>query len=304
MELGMLKLKQNWTEELLSNTYRSWYAPVFISLMLHGGIICIICIFSYKQAVLHIPAAHMSYVMPNISVLSHVRSTGNLARLTNVIGPQASVQKMNKKNTDISAVNNISEREGKKATSLSTKSEQKHLLKKTSHVSSPLNKTVDCIKRIDSKKNTRKNSQKIPLKQTKNMLSKEIKKPIKDSPILPALSPLQVQPKKNQEIIASNALEKQQVIEIGVDEYAYMKQMEEVYEMITNCWRAPRDVIAQRACIASVSLNAQGLITTVVIEESSGTVAYDIAVRNGLYAMHFPRTVWGKKIVITFKHDE
>jgi hypothetical protein len=159
-------------------------------------------------------------------------------------------------------------------------------------------KKKELIKKMaESKPLAKHEAKKINQTQKKNEEKKEIKhkeKPL-DCPIAPLIA--------NKKEENSAPLEKQQeeVIYIGREEKALIALHELVQQEITACWRPPVGLSDELSCVIKIKISAQGIIDALDIERSSQVLSYDIAARNALYHISFPKGLWGQEVVITFK---
>jgi len=78
------------------------------------------------------------------------------------------------------------------------------------------------------------------------------------------------------------------------------KMGEVVHEAISATWRPPRCVRVRRACIVQVFITPAGRVGEIRVVQSSGILAFDIPARHAVSKALYPRSVWGKEIIIQF----
>jgi TonB C terminal len=92
-----------------------------------------------------------------------------------------------------------------------------------------------------------------------------------------------------------------EIIYVGRDDLVMLKNYQKVQQDIEHVWKPPVGLSKDLACMVAVDLNSNGMIKQLAVEESSNVLSFDIAARMALSQVKFPKTVWGKKLVITFK---
>ncbi len=72
---------------------------------------------------------------------------------------------------------------------------------------------------------------------------------------------------------------------------------------IKKAWKLPVGLSPKLACTIKGSVNQQGIMSTIVIEKPSSVVTFDIAARDALSTIQFPRQLFGKELCITFNNS-
>lgn len=70
---------------------------------------------------------------------------------------------------------------------------------------------------------------------------------------------------------------------------------------IKERWRPPLGLSADLECALKIIINYQGIVQEVKVEKSSSVITYDIAARRAIKEISFPRQLYGKELIITFK---
>lgn len=83
-------------------------------------------------------------------------------------------------------------------------------------------------------------------------------------------------------------------------EIAQIKGMSALSDLISVTWSPPRGVLPQQACIAEVLISDSGLISEIIIKQSSKIAAYDASVRVALDSINYPKWACGKLLSFTF----
>ncbi len=91
------------------------------------------------------------------------------------------------------------------------------------------------------------------------------------------------------------------VIYLGRDDLVLLALHNRVQEEIQKTWHPPVGLSKDLACTIKVKINNKGLVADFVMEESSRVISYDISARMALSTMSFPKELWAKEVVITFK---
>jgi hypothetical protein len=147
------------------------------------------------------------------------------------------------------------------------------------------------IKKTDSPPIVQKNVQ-TPALVNKPMQEKQ---PDAKTPLLAALG-------KQQESVATTTVaQSAEVIYIGKQDAVLLQEHMILKDTIERVWRPPLGISKDAACRLGVTINVQGTVDAVVVEQSSHIVSYDIAARTALINMVFPKTMRGTTVSITFK---
>jgi len=108
--------------------------------------------------------------------------------------------------------------------------------------------------------------------------------------------PIEVPPSVDQ--VTPN--EQDQAVFVGQQEYDFLQMYRCIQEQIEQCWRPPSGLHGVRTCHIRVVIDWQGAIASTAIEKGSGILTYDISARASLASISFPRSAYGKEIVINF----
>jgi TonB C terminal len=118
---------------------------------------------------------------------------------------------------------------------------------------------------------------------------------------------VKVEPRSEKDIPSQDNLmrtissDNQDVIYLGREDLAALVMNERIQKHIEQVWRPPVGVSKDCVCIINVLLDEHGSILELAIEESSHVLPYDIAARSALAQVPFPKAMWGKNLVVTFK---
>lgn len=92
----------------------------------------------------------------------------------------------------------------------------------------------------------------------------------------------------------------QDVMYVGREDLAILEMYEQLQREVVRCWRPPVGLGAQLACTIAVKIDWQGQVEASMVAQSSGVLAYDISARSSITTMTFPRSTYGKEIILTF----
>ena len=145
-----------------------------------------------------------------------------------------------------------------------------------------------------------------PSKQIKTTAKKQspVKKPA-PKPVVKksAPTPKVVQQKKGavapQDFSATTT--NPEIIYIGRDDLVLLNNHRAMQENIERAWKPPVGLSKDLMCTVAVAVNNNGTIESLLVEESSKVLSYDVTARMALSKVAFPKIFWGKKMVITFK---
>src|SRR5690606_39199699 len=93
----------------------------------------------------------------------------------------------------------------------------------------------------------------------------------------------------------------QEIIYIGREDKIILEHQMHVQRQIENTWRAPVGLAKDLMCEIAITLNEYGAVEQLTIEKSSQVSTYDITARSALSHITYPKTMWGKRLIITFK---
>lgn len=89
-------------------------------------------------------------------------------------------------------------------------------------------------------------------------------------------------------------------ITIGMQEFEELTSYQEVQEGLAQYWRPPLGLRVKKSCIVLVTIDAQGRVERLELEQSSGALAYDQAARMAIRRTTFPKSVWQRQIRLHF----
>lgn len=100
---------------------------------------------------------------------------------------------------------------------------------------------------------------------------------------------------------AAPVKQEEQIIYVGRDDKIMLDLQDQLEQEIQKVWHPPVGIASTVHCALKVVIDHKGAVRTCGIEESSSVITYDIAARAALMNMKFPKQLWGKEVVITFK---
>ncbi len=89
-------------------------------------------------------------------------------------------------------------------------------------------------------------------------------------------------------------------ITIGMQEFEELSSYQEVQEELAQSWHPPLGLRVKNSCIVLVTINDQGRVEQLDLEQSSGALAYDQAARMAVRRTTFPKSVWHRQIRLHF----
>jgi hypothetical protein len=99
--------------------------------------------------------------------------------------------------------------------------------------------------------------------------------------------------------VAVEPVEEEPVI-LSVHEHQQEQELLEIIDAVRRWWQPPLGVAAGALCAIKVKVSQEGAVQEVIVEQSSGVPAYDIAAKSALLKSIFPKKVWGKECVFQF----
>ncbi len=105
------------------------------------------------------------------------------------------------------------------------------------------------------------------------------------------------QPLKN----IAERLNQEEIIYLGRDDVVTIELHSLMQEEIEKTWQPPLGLSKDLVCKIKVQVDTKGQVGTVMLQESSAVISYDIAARMALNSCSYPKAFWGKEVVITFK---
>ncbi len=91
------------------------------------------------------------------------------------------------------------------------------------------------------------------------------------------------------------------LIDVSGEQNTLNEKEYEMHAALLNCWHPPVGVSPLHSCVVRMTFDAQLAMTSLVIEQSSGVLLYDVSVKTALRSMVFPVWVRNKTIIIEFK---
>lgn len=85
---------------------------------------------------------------------------------------------------------------------------------------------------------------------------------------------------------------------VGRDDLEKHEIQEKIKIEIEKHWKAPIGIAKTAVCELAILVGVDGEVLQVVIQKSSGSLAYDISCRSGAYQSQFPKEVYGKEFII------
>jgi hypothetical protein len=69
---------------------------------------------------------------------------------------------------------------------------------------------------------------------------------------------------------------------------------------IEQAWHPPVGIASGKSCKVRVLVGWQGTIEEIIFEEPSNIAAFDVSVRHALLTMKFPKSSFGKELILPF----
>ncbi len=88
---------------------------------------------------------------------------------------------------------------------------------------------------------------------------------------------------------------------VGQLEHDALALQEEIFKEIEQHWSPPVGLGRDKECQVKVIIDFDGAIKELVIEKTSGILAFDVSARTAIMAMVLPKASWGKEVVMHFK---
>ncbi len=180
----------------------------------------------------------------------------------------------------------------------------------TKKVVQPPVKSKNQLVKQDKKAPVKKNIGKKPLEPIKEKIAEPVLEPKKPEPkkevvakepvVIPdqVLKPIVAEP----EISSSEtvSLTEEEPIVIGQEEFEAMHLYQEIHQSLTHQWHPPAGLHPKQSAIVLITVDLKGIISDIVIEQSSGVLVYDMAARMAVYGASLPQQAWNNKIRIHF----
>lgn len=136
------------------------------------------------------------------------------------------------------------------------------------------------------KKKEVKNQQPVVAKKEEKVAHQKIEQP-QEEPIAVAQTDAQESSDEN-------------ILYAGQQDLAALALREELRDEIEHAWHPPVGLAAGRSCTVRILIDWQGKAEEIVFEESSHILAFDTSVRHALLTMKFPKSSYGKELILPF----
>ena len=80
-----------------------------------------------------------------------------------------------------------------------------------------------------------------------------------------------------------------------------LQMQQDVQCEVERCWKPPVGLCKDLLCEVRVQIDEQGVIKYAKVDKVSGVLVYDVNARSTVLAMNFPKSAWGKELVLHFK---
>lgn len=91
-----------------------------------------------------------------------------------------------------------------------------------------------------------------------------------------------------------------EVVVVGGQEYEAMQAYQEIHDEVAQYWQPPLGLVHERPCVIIVAVDQKGRASQVIIEQSSGVLAYDMSARMAAYQSQYPQAVWMQHLRLHF----
>lgn len=146
-------------------------------------------------------------------------------------------------------------------------------------------------------------------KQKKLTVAKKEKKKIEKKVVEKKVEPLKVEPPVEEKTVVAQAEVPQaenaapgaeEVLYLGQEDLGTFELHEMLHDEIERAWRPPAGLACGKFCKVRVLISWQGKAEEIVFEESSRVLAFDTSVRQALLTMKFPKSAYGKELILPF----
>jgi len=160
-------------------------------------------------------------------------------------------------------------------------------------------KTIERKKLVQLKKLVQK---KLSPAFLKKMTDREVIVPKQPEPIeQPTIeTPSVVQKPEEQMAIAEQNSAEELVVYIDKNMQQSLAVGQELREAIAQEWAPPLGIADDTSCDVQVTVDAQGKAELLTVVKKSGIAVFDMAARTAVSRAKYPKSVWGKTIVIHF----
>lgn len=173
----------------------------------------------------------------------------------------------------------------------------------------------------------------IGLPASPKKINKPIIKPLIKSPVKPVIkseakkiypvSPLPVQKKQVKKLEPKKIIKpvtpepikepvKEPVVEefipgqplcIGREDLALLEIERTIMSEIQKYWQTPVGLAPNLVCLLKVIIASTGTVNTIIIEQSSKVLIFDMAARTAALKAQYPKPTWGKEMLLQFGGD-
>lgn len=144
-------------------------------------------------------------------------------------------------------------------------------------------------------KQIKEKSKAVKIEPKKEVKKQDEKKELKKEEVIP------VAPVEQKSELAVRPESVPEAIYVGRDQADLLELQELIQQEATLQWRPPVGFAKELVCILKVLIDWQGAVASVVVEQSSGVLAYDSSARMAVAHMQIPRGAYTKELCITFK---
>jgi hypothetical protein len=143
----------------------------------------------------------------------------------------------------------------------------------------------------DAAKKTKKNSPKIAIK----------KEAIKEKQVVAKKAEEKPKPvKKEEPVVETIDFAQENVAYLGQQDRTTLMLKRELLSEIEQAWHPPAGIASGKSCKVRVLVGWQGTIEEIIFEEPSNIAAFDVSVRHALLTMKFPKSSFGKELILPF----
>lgn len=146
-------------------------------------------------------------------------------------------------------------------------------------------------------------------KQTKELVQTMVKQ---TKPIMPTIKEAVVEPEpiiteEFKELAQSAATQVLNLLSLsneplllGREDLAYYQAFADVQHQVNTLWTPPAG-FSDLECNVKAVIDNNGTLIKISIERSSGSLAYDVSAKMAFQKIEWPKNLWSKEIVLTFR---
>lgn len=126
---------------------------------------------------------------------------------------------------------------------------------------------------------------------------------VQKMPVAPDVKPEPMPLQDNQTQNVSQNIEAMDndVLYVGRAQLEALQMQTEIQQEVERRWKPPVGLSKELLCYIRVTIDWQGVVQKAYVEKPSGVLIYDVHARNAAREIVFPKTAWGKEIVLHFK---